>query len=157
MKRQMTIGRKLFLSFGAALVLTLGVSVLALIDIGNLGGVTDRLVKVNAKKQSLSGDINTRMAGILAAERGILVRAYMKDKATMEQYNQDSLRNTDLTQTNLAEFATLSETAEDRRMVDEIGGARENIRQGHGEFWSQASSDQIDAATETYKTKTNPA
>jgi len=33
----------------------------------------------------------------------------------------------------------------------------ESIRQGHGEFWSHASSEQIDAATETYKTKTNPA
>ena len=157
MKRQMTIGTKLFLSFGAALVLTLAVSFLALNDIGNLGGVTDKLVKVSAKKQSLSGDINTRMADILAAERGILVRAYMKDKATMEQYNQDFLRNADLTKKNLDEFATLSETAEDRRMIDEVGSALEGIRQGHGEFWSQAGSDQIDAATSTYKTKTNPA
>jgi len=68
MQRQMTIGKKLFLSFGAALVLTLAVSFLALNDIGNLGGMTDRLVKVDAKKQSLSGDINTRMADILAAD-----------------------------------------------------------------------------------------
>src|ERR1035441_4937862 len=92
MKRQMTIGTKLFLSFGAALVLTLAVSFLALNDIGNLGGMTDRLVEVSSKKQSLSGDINTRMAEILAAERGILVRAYMKDKATLEQYNTDLLK-----------------------------------------------------------------
>ena len=157
MQRQMTIGKKLFLCLGAASVLTLAVSFLALNDIGTLGGMTDRLVKVDAKKQSLSGDINTRMADILAAERGILVRAYMKDKATMEQYNQDFLRNADLTKKNLAEFATLSETAEDRRMIDEVGSALESIRQGHGEFWSQASSDQIEAATQTYKTKTNPA
>src|ERR1039457_7188026 len=156
MTAQMTIGRKLFLSFGAALVLMVGMSILSLTDIGNLGGVTDKLVKVSAKKLSLSGDINTRMADVLAAERGILVRAFMKDKATMEQYQQDFLRNADLTKKGLDEFATLSETAEDRRMVDEIGGALESIRQGHGEFWRQASSDQIDAATTTYKTKTNP-
>ena len=157
MQRQMTIGRKLFLSFGTALVLTLAVSFLALNDIGNLGGVADKLVKVSAKKQALSGDINTRMADILAAERGILLRAFMKDKVTMEQYNEDFLRSADLTKKRLDEFATLSETAEDRRMIDEIGGALEGIRQGHGEFWSQASSDQIEAATTTYKTKTNPA
>src|ERR1035441_62482 len=92
MQRQMTIGRKLFLSFGAALVLTLAVSFLALNDIGNLGGMADRLVKVSARKQALSGDINTRMADILAAERGILLRAYMKDKATMEQYRSEERR-----------------------------------------------------------------
>src|SRR5664279_1358268 len=131
MKRQMTIGRKLFLSFGAAMVLTLAVSFLALNDIGNLGGVTDRLVKVNAKKQALSGDINTRMADILAAERGVLLRAYMKDKATMEQYHQDSVRNADLAKKTLDEFATLSDTAEDRRMIEEIAGALDTIRQGH--------------------------
>src|ERR1035441_10433011 len=112
MKRQMTIGRKLFLSFGAALVLTLAMSFLALNDIGNLGGMTDKLVKVSAKKQSLSGDINTRMADILAAERGILVRAYMKDKATMEQYNQDFLRNAGLTKKNLDEFRSEEHTSE---------------------------------------------
>jgi methyl-accepting chemotaxis protein len=157
MRSQMTIGKKLFLSVGAALVLTAAVGAFALITIGSLGGVSDKLVKVTARKRFLASDLGTAVEAMLAAERGILVRAFMKDKATMEQYNQNFQESTDRTKKALDEFVTLSETAEDRRLVDEIGGALEQIRQGHGGFWSQASSDQIDAATETYKTKTNPA
>jgi methyl-accepting chemotaxis protein len=157
MRSQMTIGKKLFLSFGVVLALTMAVGAFALSAIGNLGGVSDRLVKVNAKKRFLASDIGTAVEAILAAERGILVRGFMKDKATMEQYNQDFQQSAARTKKNLDELAALSETAEDRRLIDEVGGALEQIRQGHGEFWGQASSDQIEAATETYKTKTNPA
>jgi len=111
------------MSFGAAMVLTLGVSFLALNDIGDLGGVSDKLAKVTAKKRFLASDINTAMAAILGAEQGILVRAFLKDKTTMEQYNQDFQESTARTKKTLDEFVTLSETAEDRRMIDEMNSA----------------------------------
>jgi methyl-accepting chemotaxis protein len=157
MRSQMTVGKKLFLSFGAALVLTLAVGAYALFAISTLGGMSDRLVKVAANKRFLASDLSTAVEGILAAERGILVRAYMKDKATMAQYNQNFQESADRARKRLDEFASLSETAEDRRLIDEVGGALEQIRQGHGDFWNQANSDQIDAAAEIYKSKTNPA
>ena len=157
MTSQMTIGKKLFLSFGAALVLTAGVGFLALVSIDSLGGVNDKLVKMTAQKRFLASDISTATTAILAAERGILVRAFMKDKATMEQYNQDFQASAARTKKDLDELVTLGETAEDRRAVEEIGSALENIRQGHGDFWSQVGSEHTDAAAETYRTKTNPA
>jgi methyl-accepting chemotaxis protein len=153
----MTVGKKLLLSFGAAMVLTLAGGAFALSAIGNIGGVNDKLVKVTARKRFLASDISAATEAILAAERGILVRAFMKDKATMEQYHQDFQESAGRAKKMLDEFATLSETAEDHRLIGEIGSALEQIRQGHDGFWSQASSDQIEAATETYKTKTNPA
>jgi methyl-accepting chemotaxis protein len=157
MASQMTIGRKLFLNFGAASVLTLAVGLFAWNAIGNVGGVSDRMVKVVAKKQFLSSDIGTAMESILAAERGILLRAFMKDKATMLQYNQDFDAGVARTRKRLEEIATLSESAEDRTLVTEIGSALEQIRQGHAEFWSNAEADRIEAAVEIYKNKTNPA
>ncbi len=157
MKSQMKISKKLFLSFGAALVITLGVSFVALNGTDNLAGANDKIVKVTAKKLYLSGNIATDVTGVLAAERGVLLRDYMKDKATMAQYNQDFQENIASAKKNLAEFATLSESSEDRRQDDELGGFLETIEQGHNELWSEATSDQIDAATETYRTKTNPA
>ena len=154
---QMKISKKLFLSFGAALVITLGVGFIALNGTGDLAGANDKIVKVTARKLYLSGSVATDVTAILAAERGILLRDYMKDKATMAQYNQDFQENVASTKKILTEFATLSESSEDRRLVDEIGGFLEVIQQGHSELWSQATSDKIAAATETYRTKTNPA
>ncbi len=157
MTSQMTIGKKLFVSFGAALALTLGVGFVAMNSTGNLAGANDKVVKVTARKLYLCSGIATDVTGLLAAERGVLLRDYMKDKATMAQYHQDFQENAASVKKRLAEFATLSESSEDRRLVDEIGGALEVIQQGHSELWSQVSSDHIEAATETYKTKTNPA
>jgi methyl-accepting chemotaxis protein/methyl-accepting chemotaxis protein-1 (serine sensor receptor) len=153
----MTIGKKLYACFGAALALGLGVSVLALIDVDNLGGMNDKVVNVTAKKRFLSGDINMEMSSILAAERGVLLRAYMKDKATMAQYHQDFQDRSAEAKTMLEEFKALCETAEDRGAAQEMEDALNSISQGHAELWNQVSADQIDAASETYKTKTNPA
>ena len=58
MKSQMTIEKQLFLSFGAALALTLAVSGLALQGFGTLGGAVEKLIKVNARKQYLAGDMD---------------------------------------------------------------------------------------------------
>lgn len=54
MRKQMTISNKLFLSFGAALFLTLAVSFIAINGIGDLGALNDKLVKVTAQNGSWS-------------------------------------------------------------------------------------------------------
>jgi methyl-accepting chemotaxis protein/methyl-accepting chemotaxis protein-1 (serine sensor receptor) len=157
MLSQMTIGKKLFLCLGTASALTLAVSVLALVDVGNLSSVNDQVVKVTAKKRFLSGDVSTEMNGILAAERGILVRAFMKDRGTMEQYNQDFQTHSTRLKTMVTEFEALCDNAADRRVAEDIGRALETIGQGHAEFWNQAISGQIESAADIYKSKTNPA
>ena len=60
MKSQMTIGKKLSLSFGAVVALLLVVGSLSLHDIDNLGGMIDKLSDVNGKKLFLSGQIEVR-------------------------------------------------------------------------------------------------
>ena len=153
----MTIGKKLYLTFGAALALTLAVSAVALNGVGTLDGMNDTLGNVKTKKRFLSSDFNTTVSEMLAAERGVLVRAYMKDKATMEQYNQDFADSAARANKNMTAFGTLSDSAEDRQFINEAGKALEGIEQGHSEFWSAARSSNIKDATEIYRTKTNPA
>ena len=157
MKTQMTIEKKLFLSFGAALILTLAVSGLALEGFGTLSEAVDKLIKVNARKQSLAGDMNTSMALILASERGILLRAYMKDSDTMAKYNQGFRETSSRMKKDLAEFVPLIETVEARQMTGEIQGAFEKIQEFHEEQWNLAISGKLEEATAVYKEKLNPA
>src|ERR1700690_849794 len=157
MMSQMTIGRKLYLSFGGALALTLLTSVVSLNGVSDLGGTCNQLAKVTARKQFLAGAIGTEMTTVLAAERGILVRAFMKDRPTMLQYNQDFLDSAAQVSQHLNDFSALGGTVEDSRGIEDLRGALATIQQGHGEFWSHADSGQVDAAAEDYKTKTNPA
>jgi methyl-accepting chemotaxis protein/methyl-accepting chemotaxis protein-1 (serine sensor receptor) len=153
----MTIGKKLFITFGAASVLTLAVGVLAQFDLGSLGQVNDKVVNVTAKKRFLSAQIDMEMASVLAAERGVLLRDYMKDRATMEQYHKDFQDHSAQAEKMIADFKALSETADERQKAQEMGDALDAIGKGHAELWNYAITDKIDAATETYKNKTNPA
>ncbi|MEO8130976.1 MAG: methyl-accepting chemotaxis protein [Bryobacteraceae bacterium] len=153
----MTIGKKLFLSFGAVMILMLGVSFVGLQSIGELAAANENIVNVKARKLYLGSNINTDVTGVLAAERGVLVRAYMHDRPTMEQYHADFYRYAADAKKRLEEFMTLSNAPEDRQAVTEIRGALEIILRGHGELWNQAISNRLDAAGETYRVTTNPA
>jgi methyl-accepting chemotaxis protein len=155
--QHMTIGRKLFLGFGGALALTFTVSAVALYSISTLGELNDTLVNVTAQKRFLSSDITTAIAEILAAERGILVRAYMKDPATMEQYHHDFQESAARTRQRLEAFSALSATEEDRRVTNEIRADLQSIQEGDEQFWKSASAFDLDAASGIYKNKTNPA
>jgi len=156
MLRKMTIGKKLYCGFGVALALTLALGAVGLNSLDNVATTTDKLLKA-ARKRHLSVTISKEMNSILAAERGILVRAFMKDRVTMEQYNRDFETSSGVAKKAMDEFLALADPAEARLMTEEVGSSLEAIRQGHAEFWSQASSGQTDAAAEAYKTRTNPA
>jgi methyl-accepting chemotaxis protein/methyl-accepting chemotaxis protein-1 (serine sensor receptor) len=154
---QMTIGKKLYLGFGGVLALMLMVSAVALNGIGSLGGIVDTLGNVNAKRRIRSSELNTAVVAMLAAERGIEVRAFMRDKPTMEQYNRNFEDSAVQAKTNLESISALSASAQDRQFVNEASASLESIRQGHREFWNAASSYNMKASVEIYKTKTNPA
>jgi CHASE3 domain sensor protein len=82
-KSNMTIGKKLFLSFGAALALASGIGFGALRSIGSLQGQMQQLIAKDARKLYLAADINTALSDVIAGERGILLRAYMNDYVTV--------------------------------------------------------------------------
>ena len=154
MFEQMTVGKKLGLSLGAIFALTLGLGYTAWHMVSSLGGELDTAV---ARKRFLASDLNTAAASLLAAERGILARAYMKDKATMEQYQQNFGESGARAKKDLDALTALTESTEEHRFTNEASTDLQGIQLGHGEFWSAASSGNIDGAAEDYKTKTNPA
>jgi CHASE3 domain sensor protein len=86
MNSQMTIGRRLFWAFGAALALTLILGFVALQSFSSLDGQVKKIVGTEQRKLYLVGAINTAMSDIVAAERGILLRAYINDYVTVEKY-----------------------------------------------------------------------
>ena len=156
MRSQMTIGKKLFLSFGVALALTLAVSALALQGLTALGADLDKVVKVNARKVFLATDIKAIQSDMVAAERGIIVRAFMKDKATMERYNQEYAESVAKAKKEIAEFMPLTETAEARQMIGEIEGGMDKAAGLHAELYREARSNRIEAASAIWKEKAMP-
>jgi methyl-accepting chemotaxis protein/methyl-accepting chemotaxis protein-1 (serine sensor receptor) len=154
--KSMTIGKKLFLSFGAALALTLVVSVVSLVDISSLATALNKVIKVDATKRFLASDINTIASDLIAAERGIIARAYMKDNATVEKYNGEFHDAQARLQRRLDEFRPLIETAEARQMIQEIESDQQALRSNHEEIFRLAGASRAEEAAAAYKDKILP-
>src|SRR5436190_1411592 len=156
MKSQMTLGKKLFLSFGAALALTLILGGVAMWAIGTLGASVAEVANMTARKQFLAASIDTNLSDAIAAERGVVARAYMKDRATVEQYNQDFHKALSTWKKNMDDFAPLVRTAEARKLVNEITGAWENVNREYENFYALITAGKLDEAGAIVKERLMP-
>ena len=157
MNSNMTIGKKLFLSCGAALALTVAIAVVAFLAIGSLGNSVDNLASVQVRKVYLAGDLDNATSDMLAAERGILVRAYMKDPATMAKYNQDFNDAATRFQKALDELAPRLVTTEGKEIARNLSTARAALVEANDELYRLACDPtKIEASTVVYRDKANP-
>jgi CHASE3 domain sensor protein len=154
--RSITIAKKLFIGFGAALTLTFIVSIVSLQANSGLSASLDKVIRVNARKQFLAGEINRAASESLSLERAILLRAYMKDQAAVEEYNQDFRNNQVSLHRVIEEFVTLIETAEARRMVDAIQSMQAETQRNHEELMRGLENSQLEAAVKFYTEKAMP-
>jgi CHASE3 domain sensor protein len=119
--KSLTIGKKLFGCFGAALALTLLVSCLGLIDIGTFSSDMDRVIGRIALKQYLASNMDTRESDMIAAARGMLLAAFTKDDGIVEKRHQEFADAAAQIKKSLDEYTQLIETDEGRRLVADIG------------------------------------
>ncbi|MCX6629581.1 MAG: methyl-accepting chemotaxis protein [Candidatus Solibacter sp.] len=88
MRSQMTIGKKLMLSFGGMLVVVLGLAYSSLSSISSLGAELREVVSLEAKKLDLTGQLPRDLTDMDAAQRSAGWRASVNDPAGLEKYNQ---------------------------------------------------------------------
>lgn len=88
--QSLSIGRQFFLTCGMAMALTLSISVVSLRSLTSLGASMQSLIEIDARKQFLAGEIDVALTEFLADERGIIRRAAMQDKASVEKYTWTS-------------------------------------------------------------------
>jgi methyl-accepting chemotaxis protein/methyl-accepting chemotaxis protein-1 (serine sensor receptor) len=152
----MTIGKKLFLSFGAAVALTLILGGVTMFSIGNLGASIEKVVNVYAKKRFLASQIDQNVTAMISAERGVIVRSYMKDPAGSAANYQDFRNASDLWKKNMEEFIPLIETAEGRKVTDDMQASRESAVRFHEDFYRLITEGKIDEASALEKDKIIP-
>ena len=140
MASQITIGKKLFGSFGASVLLTIIVGGTAIWLINGLGTSLNKLANVTARKQLLAAQIDTNESDMLAAERGILLRALTKETALVAQYNQEFQNASSLMKTNLDVMDPLIETEDGHRLLAEMRKNNETAVRLHQEFYQLVSS-----------------
>lgn len=157
MASQMTIGKKLFASFGALLLLTVILGSTAVWLIRGLGNSLESVVTVTAQKRTLAAQTDTSESDMLAGSRGTLLRAILKDEAASAKYNQDYLEARALVAKSLQEFKTLPQIEEERKIVSSLERDLQNLDSAYQEFHQLLASGKLDDAAALQKSKQVPA
>jgi hypothetical protein len=110
-----------------------------------VGDVLDRVSKVITEKRYLVSDMSAAMSNCVSAQRGIFARALMKDPASMDKYNADFADNLTRVKQRVEEFSRLAETPEDRRTMEELRSAAEQLGRDHEEFFRLCKTGDIAA------------
>ncbi len=83
--KSMTVKRKLYLTYGLLLALSIGMGTVSILLINELGAATQNLGGIGAEQLSASGMLNGSSADTLAAERGLLLAAATGDHGNLDR------------------------------------------------------------------------
>ncbi|MGE5647629.1 MAG: methyl-accepting chemotaxis protein [Acidobacteriota bacterium] len=152
----MTIGKKLFASFGALLALMLVLSYTSLNAIGVLGGHIDDVANRTAKKVLLAGEINTSVADMRAAVRSVVLSAALKDSRELEASRQAFRDSSKKIENTLAEMRPLLATERGKRAVEQAASGLEAWKVSFEEVADMCVKGQVEEGNTIRKEKQKP-
>ena len=88
MFRNMTIGKKLFSSIGAALAVALIIAGTTIFSLSRVTSNLDQIVNGDAKRQVLANAINLDITEMISTMRALNLRAAMHDQAFVDTYHR---------------------------------------------------------------------
>ncbi|WP_263375337.1 HAMP domain-containing methyl-accepting chemotaxis protein [Granulicella aggregans] len=153
----MTIAKKLYTGFGAALFISLLMGVVSLRNLGNLGENVTHLSVVSARCLYLSGDINNLSSDILGSARGMNLNAHTNQTAEVNRLHQVAVTELDRMKREAEEFETLTSSADLRQklqsnIVDKIP----TLSQGISEDYDSIEKGNLPAADALFRDKVSP-
>jgi methyl-accepting chemotaxis protein len=123
----MTIGKKLFTSFGLTIAIAILTGVVSLRNIENIGGSMEVVGHKNARLLYLSGDIDRMTSDLSAASRGILLRSFEEDLAGMSSYQMQWRDDVTQTKKDLEEFLSSVQDPGAKQLASEISNNTESL------------------------------
>jgi methyl-accepting chemotaxis protein len=153
----MTIGRKLFASFGASLVVALCMGGLAIRNVGTLGERLQDLGDHSAAVLYEAGEVSRLTSDLLAATRGILVRGFMKQPDKVRSYNEQYAEYVTQVKKKAGAIIEGSQSAEIREIAQgEILDKIDALAQANQEMYEFTARGDFASAAEIYDHKLYP-
>ena len=118
MKSQLTVGKKLMISFGIMLALTLGLAYSSLTSISSLSADLNTAVNSSAKKLDGSAQLTIDTSDMFSLERGMAVRAITNETAIVEKYRRDFERLASEAEKDIKDILPLLTTDAGRRAAE---------------------------------------
>ena len=145
----LTIEKKLFLGVGGLVLFTFALGTTALYNISSIGDRVATIVGPTIQKKTLAHQMSADAAEMVSLDRAILVRGYMKDSATIEQYNQQFATTIDGMQKDIDTIRPLLITPIGKASTQEIQASISDMRQASQSLYQNALAGNMDAAVAT--------
>jgi methyl-accepting chemotaxis protein/methyl-accepting chemotaxis protein-1 (serine sensor receptor) len=146
-----TIGKKLFLGVGTLVVFTFALGITSVIVISGISDRIHTIVGATVKKQTLAHAMQLNTSDLLSSTRGIEVRGFMKDTASIEKYHQQFAASADSLQTNMDTIVPLLVVAADKQAVADAREQVTSIKDGEQILYKAALAGDMTASVDTYK------
>jgi len=130
----MTISRKLYTSFGAALAFTFILGIIAWTSLTHIGDQI-KASSSSTRKLELAGKIGTLTVAMVSSERGMVIRAFLKDQETIEKYNSQFHDDAAKRQELLKEDRKLSTSQKAIALMNAMLASYEKRLNAHNELY----------------------
>jgi CHASE3 domain sensor protein len=141
-----SIGKKLYLGVGVLVAFTFTLGITAYWSLSSVGNLLHTIVDKTAQKQLLAGRVDTDASDLLAEDRGILVRGYMKDQATVEKYNQQFAATAEDLQSNLNAIRAMLVDTQGKQAVQDLQDALTPLVEANRTIFNATTAGNMDKA-----------
>ena len=149
MFRNMTIGKKLFGSIGAPLVVALLMGTTTMISLSRVNSSLDSM-RGDTRKQVLDDAIKLNLSEMSSMLRAQLVRSFLKDQTFVDKYHRDYQSQLNDLNRNVAELDTLVYLPAGRAYVASMTAASPRLAEFNERIYQKAGHEDIAGATAIY-------
>ena len=148
---KMTIGKKLYSSFGVFLFLTIALGISSVYSIKSVGDLLHTSISSTTRKIQLAGKIDTSAVQFIALDRGMLLRVSVKDLPTATQYDQQYTDESNALADTLNTLTKLIAKPEAKRLVAEIHDLNGQMKDVNTKVYNLALNGDFDGAFKLQK------
>ncbi len=153
----LTIGKKLLLGVGALLLCTLILGITAFSNMSSIANKMHEITTGSAVKEELAIHLDQQVMELLSVHRGILIRGFLQDRVSYENYNRDFTATVADIKSTLAQLRGLVEKPEAKQSLTEIENALDPVVQSNEAAYEAVAAGQMTQAMTVYRERFYPA
>jgi methyl-accepting chemotaxis protein len=146
-----SIGKKLFLSFGAAITASLLLASVTFLSIARINSSLDEIVDHSARRQLLARSISLNLSEMNSLVRGIEVHSLIKDPATVDEYHQQYQREVVGMSANATELAPIATTPVGKEFLLFVNTTLPRLADLNERIYAKAAGGDVPRAVAIYK------
>jgi methyl-accepting chemotaxis protein len=158
---QQTIGKQLFLSFGATVTLALIMGAVTFLSLARMSTALTEIAAYSAHKQVLANAITGNLHELISLGGGIELRALLNDQATVDTYHRDYATELEKLKHNLAEMTPLLQrpegSPEARQLLEAITAGAQRMAEDERQIDQKILQHNVDGSIALFKESLLPA